>query len=110
MTTVVYSSGPVTPWMWNEPLAVVAPEAEVGPQPGGLDEDLDALAHEEVDVAGGVDVLLERVGDVGVDVVLRGAGGVVGRRLLAVDRAPREQRAALVELARRARRAAGSIR
>ena len=39
--------------------------------------------------------LHQRVRDVGVDVVLRGAGRVVGGRLLAVDRPPREQRAAL---------------
>ena len=49
-------------------------------------------------VAGRVDVLAQRIGDVGVDVVLRGTGRVVGRRLLAVDRAPREQGAVLLKL------------
>ena len=56
------------------------------------------LAHHELVVAGGLDVLHEGVRDVGVDVVLRGAGRVVGGRLLAVDRPPREQRAAAGQL------------
>ena len=99
LTTVVYSSGPVTRWMWNDPLPLLRVEPEVVPQPGGLDEDLGALVGQEVDVAGGVEVALEGEHDVGVDVVLRRAGGVVGRRLLAVDRAPRVQPADLVELA-----------
>src|SRR5699024_12387822 len=38
--------------------------------------------------------------DVRIDVVLRSAGGVVGRGLVAVDGAPGEQRAPLVQLAR----------
>ena len=51
-----------------------------------------------------LDVLPQRVGDVGVDVVLRGAGRVVGGGLLAVDRPPREQSAPLADSrARRAR-------
>ena len=99
-TTVVYSSGPVTPWMWNDDVAVLAPEAEVLPHPRGLDEDVDRPAGEVVPVAGGLDVLHEGVRDVGVDVVLRRAGRVVGGRLEPVDGAPREQGAALVELGR----------
>ena len=55
---------------------------------------------EEVVVARNVDVLAQGVGDVGVDVVLRGAGRVVGGRLTAVDRPPGEERAFLVHFAR----------
>jgi hypothetical protein len=91
LTTVVYSSGPVTPWMWNAAVGR-AEEPEVDPQPGGLDEDLRPDLGEQDAVAAHVDVALDRVRDVGVDVVLRRAGRVVGRRLLAVDRPPREQR------------------
>ena len=102
MTTVVYSSGPVTPWMWKlrEPSPSSRQKPRSAHMPRRLDQDVDALAAHEVLVAAGRDVLAQRVGDVGVDVVLRGAGGVVGRRLLAVDRAPREERAALGEVLR----------
>ncbi|MDF2574998.1 MAG: hypothetical protein K0S05_1910, partial [Agromyces sp.] len=79
-------------------VGVRSPEAEVLPHPRGLDEDVDRTSREEVLVAGGRDVLAQRIRDVGVDVVLRGAGGVVRRRLLSVDRAPGEQGAVLVEL------------
>ena len=99
LTTVVYSSGPVTPLMRNAVLAL-AEEAELGPHPRGLDQELDAVSEQKSVVAGGRDVLAEGVGDVGVDVVLRGAGRVVRGRLVAVDRAPREQGAALADLAR----------
>ena len=88
--------------------AVVAVEAEVLPHPRRLDEDLGADLDEEVDVAAHVDVAADGVGDVGVEVVLGGAGLVVGRRLVAVDRAPREQRSAQVQLAARSR-ALGSM-
>ena len=101
MTTVVYSSGPGHTVDVEVGLAVlVAPEAQVGPEPGGLDEDVDAprgRGSRRSPVA--PTYWLRRVGDVGVDVVLRGAGRVVGRRLLAVDRAPREERALLGQLA-----------
>ena len=79
-----------------------APEAERRPQARGLDRDVDALAVEELDVARRADVLREREAHVGVDVVLRGPGRVVRRGLFAVDRAPREERAVLVELVRAA--------
>ena len=98
LTTVVYSSGPVTPWIRNAVVAVVLVEAEIGPQPGRLDQDLGALVGEEVDVAGGVQVPLEGVDHRGVDVVLGGAGGVVRRGLLAVDGPPRVERPELAQL------------
>ena len=75
-------------------------EPEVGEQPGQLDEDLGALAVEELGVARGGHVAVDRVGDIGVDVVLRGARRVVRRGLFAVDRPPREQRSALAHLDR----------
>ena len=53
------------------------------------------LREHEFVVAGGFPVALDGEGDVGVDVVLRGAGREVGRALLAGDGAPREQRAAV---------------
>ena len=88
--------------------AVGGEEAEVLPQPGRLDQDLGGLAGQERDVAAGVEVALEGEGDRRVDVVLRGAGGVVGRRLLAVDRPPGVEGADLVQrrrpLARRRQR------
>ncbi len=49
LTTVVYSSGPVTPWMWK--VVTVGPWPRQKPRsahmPGGLDEDVDRLAGEE---------------------------------------------------------------
>ena len=98
MTTVVYSSGPVTRWMWNVRRSVARVEAQVDPQAGGFDQDLRALVRHEVDVAGCFEVAPHREHDCGVDVVLRRAGRVVGGGLLAVDRAPREQRADLAHL------------
>jgi hypothetical protein len=88
---------------------VEAPEPERRPQARRLDRDVDALAVEELVVAGRPHVLAEREADVGVDVVLRRAGGVVGGCLFAVDRAPREECTGLVELPARLR-AAGSMR
>ena len=79
-------------------LAVDRVEAEVLVEACGLDEDLGALVREELDVARRVEVPLERVHDRCVDVVLRGAGCVVGRRLLTVDRPPRVQRPPLAQL------------
>jgi hypothetical protein len=71
-------------------LSVPGVEAEVLPQPGGLDEDLGALADEEVDIAARVEVALQREGDGGVDVVLRSPRRVVRGCLLAIDGAPRK--------------------
>jgi len=67
-------------------------EAQVHPQPRGLDQDGQRLAGQEPRVAAHVGVLGHRERHVSVDVVLGGARGVVRGRLLAVDRAPREQR------------------
>jgi hypothetical protein len=80
--------------------AVGGEEAQVLPQPCRLDEHLGADLGEEAAVVARVNVSADRVRDVRIDVVLRGARLVVRRRLLAVDRAPREHRAALAELAR----------
>ena len=80
------------------PFAATEPEAEVGPHPGRLDEHVDALAHHEVVIARGLYVLAESEGDVGVDVVLRRACGVVRRSLLAVDGAPRVERPGVGQL------------
>ena len=38
----------------ERPLAVVGPEAEVLPEPGGLDEDLRPFTGQEIEVAGAV--------------------------------------------------------
>ena len=100
LTTAVYSSGPVTPLMHEALAALTGEAAEIEPEAGGLDEHLGAVAVQEVAVAGGVDVFAQRVHDVGVDVILRGAGGVVGRCLVAVDGAPGEAGAGMAELAR----------
>ncbi len=79
--------------------SVARVEPEVGPQPGRLDEDLGAFVSEEVDVAGRLEVPAEGEHHRRVDVVLRRAGGVVRRCLLAVDRPPRIQRPDLAHLA-----------
>jgi hypothetical protein len=88
-TTVVYSSGPVTPVDVEAP--VLAVEAEVFPHARRLDQDLGAHLGEERRVVAHLHVLADGVGDVGVDVVLGGARLVVRRGLLAVDGPPREQ-------------------
>jgi hypothetical protein len=81
LTTVVYSSGP---------------------QPRGLDQKVHAFAVHEVLITAGGDVLAEGIGDVCVDVILRRAGRVIGRCLLAVDRTPGEERSILGKLFRAA--------
>ena len=78
---------------------VVAEEAEIHPHPCGLDEDLGAGLDEKVGVTANVDVAADGVGDVGVEVELGGAGEVIGRRLVAADRAPREQGTPQIQLA-----------
>src|SRR6476659_5780420 len=80
--------------------AVLAPEAEISPQSRGLDKNVHALAVHEILIAAGRDVFAQGVRDVGVDVVLRRAGRVIGRCLLTVDRTPREERTALGKLLR----------
>ncbi len=100
LTTVVYSSGPVTPWMWNVPL----PRPSQNPRSTHIRAVSTRMSMPSRIMKSSSPVALtyfaQGVGDVGVDVVLRGAGGVVGRGLLAVDRAPREERARLRQLAR----------
>ena len=81
-------------------VAALGEEAEPEPEPGRLDEHLGAAVEHQRVVAGDRAVLAQGVGDVGVDVVLGGAGDVARGCLLPGDRAPREQRAAVVELAR----------
>ena len=82
-------------------LAVVAAEeAEVDPQARGLDQDLRADLLEEFPVTGDVHILAKRVHDVRVDVVLRRPRRVIRGGLVAVDGAPGEERAALVDLPR----------
>ncbi len=92
--------GPGDPMDVERRRAVDAVEAEVDPEPRRLHEQLGALVGEEVDVAGGLQVPAQREHDGRVDVVLRGARGVVGRCFLAVDRPPREQRPDLAHLGR----------
>ncbi len=75
--------------------AVVTPEAQVCPQSCCLDQDVDALFDHEVLVVRGPHVFDQGMRHVGVDMVLRGAGGEVCRSFLAVDGAPREQGAVL---------------
>ena len=80
--------------------AVRAVEAQVDPQPRRLDEQLGAFVGEEVDVSGGLQVAAQCEHDGRVDVVLRGARGVVRRCFLAVDRPPREECPDLAHLGR----------
>jgi hypothetical protein len=78
------------------PGGVVVPERS--PQPGGLDEESEADPALERFVAAGRLVADDSVGDVGVDVERRGAGGPVARALLSADRPPRERRAPQAQL------------
>ena len=84
--------------MWNDPAVVRRVETQVAPEPCRLDEDLGAFVGEEVDVTRRVEVAGQREDHVGVDVVLRGSGGVVRRGLFTVDRAPRVQPPVLVQV------------
>ena len=88
------------------PVAALGEEPEAHPEARRLDEHLGALVEQEPEVAGDAVVLVHRVGDVGVDVVLRGAGRVPRRGLLAVDRPPRVERARVADLLRAAARGA----
>ena len=77
--------------------AVMVAVPEPGPQPSGLDEQLDArLARKGVVIGGGA-IPAHGIGDVGVQVEGGGSGGPVSRALLAADRAPREGRPAQAE-------------
>lgn len=62
--------------------------AEVEPETRGLDQHLRTVVAQEVLVAGDVHVLANGVSDVGVDVVLGRAGGIIGRGFVTVDGAP----------------------
>ncbi len=67
--------------------------AERSPEPGGLDQQLEAYFLLEALVAGGVLIAHDAIGDVGPEVERGGAGGPVARAFLAPDSAPRERRA-----------------
>ena len=81
------------------PVAALVEVAELHPETRRLNEHGGALVEHEAEVAGHAVVLVHRVRDVGIDVVLRGAGRVPGGRLLAADRAPRVEGAAMAHLA-----------
>ena len=65
-------------------------EAEVLPQPGGLDEDFRADLAEHASAALDVGVAHDRISDTSIDVILGGALLEIGRGLLAVDDPPRD--------------------
>lgn len=81
--------------MWKRAVPVVV--AQRTPQPGGLDQQLEADLALEVEVTGRRDVAAHGVGDVGADVEAGRAGRPVGRALLPADGAPREGRALQAE-------------
>ena len=89
--------GPGDPVDAEPALGVVV--AERAPQPRRLDQQFQPDASLELDVAGGVDVADDRVGDVGVDVEGRGPGRPVARALLPGDGPPRERGTLQAELA-----------
>ncbi len=68
-------------------------EADRQPDPRGLDQHCAAARLEDRSVAGRREIGLERVGDIGVDVILRRAGGEIGRAFVPADRPPRIERA-----------------
>src|SRR5690625_4074512 len=63
------------------PVGFLAGETQVNPHAGGLDENVDPLAFQEPAITGCLQVLGQGVGDIGVDMVLRRPGRVIGRRL-----------------------------
>ena len=68
------------------------PKPQIRPQAGRFNQDLKALNDQKVRVPCHPHVLVNRVRDVGVDVVLRGPRRIVGGRFFAADGAPRKQR------------------
>ena len=75
------------------PVLFPAETAQIPIQPRAFDEKLRAALREEVQILRRLIVLPHRVGDVAVDMVLRGPRGEVRAALLPVDRAPGEERA-----------------
>ena len=73
-------------------------EAEVRPQARRFHQHLGAVIPQERLVAGRLHVLAQRIHDVGIDMILRGPGGVVGRRFFPVDGAPREHGSSMPQL------------
>src|SRR5262245_4959335 len=71
---------------------------EVVPEPSRFDQDLGAVTAEEFLVPTDLHVFSQGIGDIGVYVILRGAGRIIGRRFLAVDGPPGERGAAVAEL------------
>src|SRR6516165_481202 len=100
LTTVFYSSGPVTALMQNFPPFCVRIEAKVQPKPRRFHEHLGTAVPQELLVAGRLHVLAQRIHDVGVDVVLRGPGGVVCRSFFPADGAPREHGSSMAQFPR----------
>ena len=76
------------------------PESEVSPHARSLYKDVGPFAVHEGFIPGQVLVLCEGKSDVSIDMVLGRSGSVEGRGFLAVDRAPGEQDAPLVQLVR----------
>src|SRR6185312_12195280 len=75
--------------------------SDLQPDPRGLDQDFRAALGQKGAVPAGLDVEPDRKRDRGVYVILRRSAGVMRRALVAVDRAPRVERTALmVHLAR----------
>jgi hypothetical protein len=81
------------PPFWTNKIRVTA-------RPRCLHQHLNAFVEEEFVLFRRLDVLLQRVHDVCVDVILRGARRVICRRFFAVDRPPGIHGPSLIELAR----------
>ena len=56
-------------------------EAEVIPEARGLDQDLRAITPKELIVATDLHILSQGICDIGIDMILRGASGIVGEAL-----------------------------
>ena len=74
--------------------------AKVPEKPGRLENHFGPALFEKGKIAGGVEIPADREGDVGVNVILRGAGRVIGGSFRAANGAPWEKRPFEMELPR----------
>jgi uncharacterized iron-regulated protein len=86
-------------------LAIIRTDA--GPDARRLHHDFRAGLHQVFLIAGGFHVHLDRVRDIGVDVILRRPRREVGRAFVAGDGAPRVQRPCWCDIWRARSRAFG---
>ncbi|OQA43410.1 MAG: hypothetical protein BWY50_00953 [Spirochaetes bacterium ADurb.Bin315] len=75
----------------DDELSLFIERTQIEVEAGRFDQELQTAFIQDGVILCDVEVLVERIGDVRVDVVLGGSGGEVGGGLRSVDRPPREQ-------------------